>query len=159
MRLACVCAHSLHQLKPRLVLDHLFNLTDSDLKLSICHIFSSPCYEIIEINHILLHIYYSFLVLRKWWLIMWSSRWHSAGTYDWKTKTGGPFGTIRNPEELAHGANNGLDIAIRLLEPIKEQFPILSYADFYQVQQYYFHSFIYILNRIFGLTTHSAQLM
>lgn len=59
--------------------------------------------------------------------------WHSAGTYDWKTKTGGPFGTIRNPEELAHGANNGLDIAIRLLEPIKEQFPILSYADFYQL--------------------------
>lgn len=49
------------------------------------------------------------------------------------TKTGGPFGTIRNPNELAHEANNGLDIAVRLLEPIKEQFPILSYADLYQV--------------------------
>ncbi|KAK7834987.1 l-ascorbate peroxidase [Quercus suber] len=49
------------------------------------------------------------------------------------TKTGGPFGTIRHSAELAHGANNGLDIAIRLLEPIKEQFPILSYADFYQL--------------------------
>ncbi|RWV90676.1 hypothetical protein GW17_00047102 [Ensete ventricosum] len=35
--------------------------------------------------------------------------------------------------ELAHGANNGLDIALRLLEPIKEQFPTLSFADFYQV--------------------------
>lgn len=58
---------------------------------------------------------------------------HAAGTYDWKTKTGGPFGTIRNPGELAHEANNGLDIAVRLLEPIKEQFPILTYADFYQV--------------------------
>ena len=60
-------------------------------------------------------------------------RWHSAGTFDVHTKTGGPFGTIRHPDELAHGANNGLDIAVRLLEPIKEQFPILSYADFYQV--------------------------
>ncbi|RXI01329.1 hypothetical protein DVH24_001563 [Malus domestica] len=58
--------------------------------------------------------------------------WHSAGTFDIETKTGGPFGTIRHPEELAHEANNGLDIAVRLLEPIKEQFPILSYADFYQ---------------------------
>jgi L-ascorbate peroxidase len=49
------------------------------------------------------------------------------------TKTGGPFGTMKNPAEQAHGANAGLEIAIRLLEPIKEQFPILSYADFYQV--------------------------
>ena len=49
------------------------------------------------------------------------------------SKTGGPFGTIKNQQELAHSANNGLDIAVRLLEPIKQQFPILSYADFYQV--------------------------
>lgn len=60
-------------------------------------------------------------------------RWHSAGTFDVSTKTGGPFGTMRLQEELGHGANNGLDIAIRLLEPIREQFPILSYADFHQV--------------------------
>lgn len=53
------------------------------------------------------------------------------------TKTGGPFGTIRHPDELAHEANNGLDIAVRLLEPIKQQFPILSYADFYQVMLIY----------------------
>jgi len=49
------------------------------------------------------------------------------------TRTGGPFGTMKNPAELAHGANAGLDIAVRLLEPVKEEFPILSYADFYQV--------------------------
>ncbi|WZY74057.1 hypothetical protein YC2023_006297 [Brassica napus] len=61
------------------------------------------------------------------------SLWHSAGTYDVKTKTGGPFGTIRLPQELADDANNGLDIAVRLLEPIKDLFPILSYADFYQL--------------------------
>ncbi|KAK8942982.1 L-ascorbate peroxidase, cytosolic [Platanthera zijinensis] len=59
--------------------------------------------------------------------------WHSAGTYDVNTKTGGPFGTIRHPDELAHAANNGLDIAVRLLDPIKHQFLILSYADFYQL--------------------------
>ncbi|CAA6656866.1 unnamed protein product [Spirodela intermedia] len=60
--------------------------------------------------------------------------WHSAGTYDVSTKTGGPFGTMRFSTELGHAANNGLDIAVRLLEPIKEQFPIISYADFYQVK-------------------------
>lgn len=59
--------------------------------------------------------------------------WHSAGTYDVKTKTGGPFGTMKNESELAHGANAGLNKAVALLEPIKQQFPILSYADFYQL--------------------------
>nr|ACL81497.1 ascorbate peroxidase [Ginkgo biloba] len=59
--------------------------------------------------------------------------WHGAGTYDVKTNTGGPFGTIRYSAELAHGANNGLIIAVRLLEPIKAQFPIISYADLYQL--------------------------
>ena len=61
------------------------------------------------------------------------NRWHAAGTFDVSTKTGGPFGTIRYPQELAHGANAGLSIAVNLLQPIKDQFPILSYADFYQV--------------------------
>jgi L-ascorbate peroxidase len=59
--------------------------------------------------------------------------WHGAGTFDCKSKTGGPFGTIRNAEELAHGANAGLDIAVKLLQPIKDQFPIITYADFYQL--------------------------
>jgi len=59
--------------------------------------------------------------------------WHSAGTFDVCSKTGGPFGTMRYKEELSHGANSGLDIAVRLLEPIKEQFPTISYADFYQL--------------------------
>uniref|UniRef100_A0A7N0TAB2 Uncharacterized protein n=1 Tax=Kalanchoe fedtschenkoi TaxID=63787 RepID=A0A7N0TAB2_KALFE len=36
--------------------------------------------------------------------------------------------TMKHPAELGHGANAGLDIVVRLLEPIKEQFPILSYA-------------------------------
>ncbi|OVA18181.1 heme peroxidase [Macleaya cordata] len=59
--------------------------------------------------------------------------WHSAGTFDVKTRTGGPFGTMKTPEELSHKANTGLDIAVRLLEPIKAQFPTISYADFYQL--------------------------
>jgi L-ascorbate peroxidase len=65
--------------------------------------------------------------------IMLRLAWHSAGTYDVSTKTGGPFGTMRLKDELAHGANNGLDIALRLLEPIREQFPTISHADFYQL--------------------------
>nr|ALK24273.1 ascorbate peroxidase [Zostera marina] len=59
--------------------------------------------------------------------------WHSAGTFDKSTKTGGPYGTMRLQEELNHAANAGLDIALRLIEPIRVQFPILSYADFHQL--------------------------
>lgn len=39
-------------------------------------------------------------------------RWHDAGTYDAKTKTGGPNGSIRNEEEYTHGANSGLKKAV-----------------------------------------------
>ncbi|KAK7279141.1 hypothetical protein RJT34_24187 [Clitoria ternatea] len=41
--------------------------------------------------------------------------------------------SLTAPIKLTHGANNGLDIPVRLLEPIKEQFPTLSYAEFYQL--------------------------
>ncbi|CAN1276532.1 L-ascorbate peroxidase 3 [Linum perenne] len=44
--------------------------------------------------------------------IMLRLAWHDAGTYDKNTKTGGPNGSIRNDEELAHGANSGLKIAL-----------------------------------------------
>lgn len=47
-------------------------------------------------------------------MILCCFRWHDAGTYDAKTKTGGPNGSIRNEEEYRHGANNGLKIAIDL---------------------------------------------
>ncbi|CAI5987724.1 unnamed protein product [Closterium sp. NIES-65] len=50
-----------------------------------------------------------------------------------KDKTGGPFGTIRKPEELAHGANAGLKWAVDVLEPIKAKYNILSYGDLYQL--------------------------
>ncbi|KAG2323975.1 hypothetical protein Bca52824_006703 [Brassica carinata] len=59
--------------------------------------------------------------------------WHSAGTFDCASRTGGPFGTMRFDDELAHGANNGLHIALRLLEPIREQFTTISHADFHQL--------------------------
>ncbi|GKB91491.1 L-ascorbate peroxidase, cytosolic [Tanacetum coccineum] len=55
---------------------------------------------------------------------------HTAGTFDVKTKTGGPFGTIRHKEELAHGANVGLDVAINMLDPLRQEFSILSWGDF-----------------------------
>lgn len=51
------------------------------------------------------------------------------------SKTGGPFGTMKKPAEQAHAANAGLDIAVRMLEPIKEEIPTISYADLYQVRR------------------------
>ncbi|PWA37737.1 L-ascorbate peroxidase 2, cytosolic [Artemisia annua] len=41
---------------------------------------------------------------------------------------------MRHKAELGHGANS-LYIDVRLLEPIKEQFPILSYGDLCQFTQ------------------------
>jgi cytochrome c peroxidase len=60
--------------------------------------------------------------------------WHAAGTYDKNTKTGGSNGaTMRFNPESAHGANAGLSIARDLLEPIKKQFPKISYSDLWSL--------------------------
>ncbi|GAX79031.1 hypothetical protein CEUSTIGMA_g6471.t1 [Chlamydomonas eustigma] len=58
--------------------------------------------------------------------------WHSSGTYDKMTRTGGSGGgTIRFKEELSHGANAGLDKPVAWLEPVKAKHPAVSYADLY----------------------------
>ena len=61
--------------------------------------------------------------------------WHSSGTYDKMTKTGGSYGgTIRFKEELAHGGNAGLsDTAVAWMEPLYSKYSAagLSYADLY----------------------------
>ena len=61
--------------------------------------------------------------------------WHSSGTYDKISKTGGSSkGTIRFKEELAHGANAGLDLAVAWMEPFYKKYnkdADLSYGDLY----------------------------
>ncbi|KAI5285982.1 heme peroxidase [Ascosphaera aggregata] len=58
--------------------------------------------------------------------------WHSSGTYDKYTRTGGSDGaTIRHSPEANHGANAGLEAAREFLEPVKAKFPWISYADLY----------------------------
>lgn len=60
--------------------------------------------------------------------------WHSSGTYDKMTKTGGSGGgTIRFEEELKHGANAGLMKATEWLEPVYAKYAAagLSHADLY----------------------------
>ncbi|CAM9768637.1 unnamed protein product, partial [Laminaria digitata] len=58
--------------------------------------------------------------------------WHSSGTYDKISKTGGSEGgTMRFEQELADGANAGLVNAVGWLEPIKKKYPDLSYGDLY----------------------------
>jgi catalase (peroxidase I) len=61
--------------------------------------------------------------------------WHSSGTYDKATNTGGSgAGTIRFKEELAHGGNAGLaETAVKWLEPIYAKYANdgLSHADLY----------------------------
>jgi hypothetical protein len=60
--------------------------------------------------------------------------WHSSGTYDELTMTGGSDGaTIRFPEELRRTANAGLGRIIDLLESVHEKYAGvgLSHADLY----------------------------
>ena len=61
--------------------------------------------------------------------------WHSSGTYDKMSKTGGSGGgTIRFKEELAHGGNAGLaETAVKWMEPVHDKYADagLSYADLY----------------------------
>jgi L-ascorbate peroxidase len=64
--------------------------------------------------------------------------WHDSGTYDHTIKTewpaaGGAIGSIRFEPEIKHGANAGLAGAVKLLEPVKEAFPEVSYADIFQM--------------------------
>jgi len=64
--------------------------------------------------------------------------WHDSGTFDKDVKgewpaAGGATGSIRFEPEILHGANAGLAGAIALLEPVKEAFPDMSYADIFQM--------------------------
>ncbi|KNA18666.1 hypothetical protein SOVF_068620 [Spinacia oleracea] len=65
--------------------------------------------------------------------IMLRLAWHDAGTYDAKTNSGGPNGSIRNEHELRHKANSGLKIAVELCEEVKANHPKITYADLYQL--------------------------
>eukprot|EP00543_Licmophora_paradoxa_P004597 CAMPEP_0202450932 /NCGR_PEP_ID=MMETSP1360-20130828/9464_1 /ASSEMBLY_ACC=CAM_ASM_000848 /TAXON_ID=515479 /ORGANISM="Licmophora paradoxa, Strain CCMP2313" /LENGTH=299 /DNA_ID=CAMNT_0049069369 /DNA_START=19 /DNA_END=918 /DNA_ORIENTATION=+ len=64
--------------------------------------------------------------------------WHDSGTYDasikeeWP-KAGGAIASIRFPPEINHGANAGLAGGLALLEPVKEKYPAVSYADIFQM--------------------------
>ncbi|KAK9417235.1 putative Peroxiredoxin [Seiridium unicorne] len=56
--------------------------------------------------------------------------WHSAGTYDAASKTGGSNGAgMRYEQEGGDPANAGLAHARAFLEPVKNQFPWITYAD------------------------------
>lgn len=47
-------------------------------------------------------------------LFCFHERWHDAGTYDAKRRTGGPNGSIRFEEEYKRPANLGLENAVAI---------------------------------------------
>lgn len=58
--------------------------------------------------------------------------WHASGTYSCIDKNGGSNGALQRFEpECSWAANAGLGLARDKLEPIKQQFPEMSYADLY----------------------------
>ncbi|WOL02347.1 ascorbate peroxidase [Canna indica] len=63
--------------------------------------------------------------------------WHDAGTFDkniedWP-KCGGANGSLRFEIELKHAANAGLVNALKLLQPIKDKYSGITYADLFQL--------------------------
>ncbi|XP_042385234.1 probable L-ascorbate peroxidase 6, chloroplastic/mitochondrial [Zingiber officinale] len=63
--------------------------------------------------------------------------WHDAGTYnknieEWP-KCGGANGSLRFEIELKHAANAGLVNALKLIQPIKDKYPNITYADLFQL--------------------------
>ncbi|KAL5215831.1 hypothetical protein ABZP36_007232 [Zizania latifolia] len=63
--------------------------------------------------------------------------WHDSGTYDKNIKEwpqrGGANGSLRFDVELKHGANAGLVNALKLIQPIKDKYLNISYADLFQL--------------------------
>ncbi|KAG2566302.1 probable L-ascorbate peroxidase 7, chloroplastic [Panicum virgatum] len=63
--------------------------------------------------------------------------WHDSGTYDknieeWPQR-GGANGSLRFDVELKHGANAGLINALKLIQPIKDKYLGITYADLFQL--------------------------
>ncbi len=60
--------------------------------------------------------------------------WHNAGTYNQFDGTGGSSGAgMRFDPEANDGANAGLDVARKRLEPIKAKYPEISYSDLWSL--------------------------
>lgn len=63
--------------------------------------------------------------------------WHSSGTYDAATGTGGSNGAgMRFATEAADPENAGLEVARAFLEPVKRKFPSISYSDLWILAAY-----------------------
>jgi len=63
--------------------------------------------------------------------------WHSSGTYDKASGTGGSSGAgMRFAMEAADPENAGLAIARAFLEPVKRKFPAISYSDLWILAAY-----------------------
>ncbi|PWZ33926.1 putative L-ascorbate peroxidase 6, chloroplastic [Zea mays] len=67
----------------------------------------------------------------------WPTGWHDAGTYDknifeWP-KCSGANGSLRFKVELKHWANADLVNALKLIQPIKDKFSSVTYADLFQL--------------------------
>jgi cytochrome c peroxidase len=68
----------------------------------------------------------------SWGPVLIRLAWHSSGTYDKTDNSGGSqYGSMRFAPESEHGANAGLEKARDFLEPIKAQYPDITYADLY----------------------------
>ena len=65
--------------------------------------------------------------------------WHSSGTYDKDSKSGGSSGAgmrLDESSEALDPENKGLEVARAFLEPIKKKYPGISYSDLWILAAY-----------------------
>ena len=65
--------------------------------------------------------------------------WHSSGTYDKDSKSGGSSGAgmrLDESSEALDPENKGLEVARAFLEPIKKKYPSISYSDLWILAAY-----------------------
>ena len=72
--------------------------------------------------------------------------WHSSGTYDKATGTGGSNGAgMRFSTEAADPENAGLEAPRAFLEPVKRRFPGISYSDLWVLASFTLASSTFLL--------------
>lgn len=91
-----------------------------------------------NLNHIAKKPFFDLFYRSPCMALLLRASFHDAGTFNIKTKTGGPRGTLRF--ELDRPENKGLDYAVEQIEDIKNDgnhiTAILSYADLVQLGGY-----------------------
>ena len=107
-----LATHSLHQMPSWLVFNRPGNVDYDAVREALLELMDNPSWDDGSLAPIFIRL-----------------AWHSSGTYDKATATGGSNGAgMRFETEAADPENAGLEVARAFLEPVKRRFPGIRHA-------------------------------